>query len=212
MSAVAETSVPIPLIVGDVLQCARTALDHLAYQLVVLNGGVPTKATSYPILDFHKDYPSLCNRALTGMTDAAKSAIDDSKPYSDNDSDLMLWRLYRLNNVDKHRVLLTVGSGFHSVDLGRYLGRMLPGWFDGFDPSDAISVPVRPAETLFPLKVGDELFVDAPGAAVEEEMKFQLDVALNEPGVVEGEPLLEVVSESVTYVSRLIESFRPHLG
>jgi len=32
----------------------------------------------------------------------------------------VLWQLHELNNVDKHRLILTVGSAVRSTDLGDY--------------------------------------------------------------------------------------------
>src|SRR5579863_169632 len=39
----------IALIAGDVLQNLRSAVDHLAYQLVLVAGGTPDIQTSFPI-------------------------------------------------------------------------------------------------------------------------------------------------------------------
>src|SRR5258708_574746 len=41
----------IALIAGDALQNLRSAVDHLAYQLVLSAGGTPDIQTSFPIFD-----------------------------------------------------------------------------------------------------------------------------------------------------------------
>src|SRR5260370_16394428 len=41
----------IGLITGDVIHNLRSALDHLAYQLVLVNGSTPSKQTAFPIWD-----------------------------------------------------------------------------------------------------------------------------------------------------------------
>jgi len=43
--------VPLRLIVGDALHNLRSALDHLAWQLVEAGGGTPTRYTAYPIME-----------------------------------------------------------------------------------------------------------------------------------------------------------------
>ena len=39
----------LPLIIGDCLQNMRTALEHLAWQLVLVGGGSPDTRTAFPI-------------------------------------------------------------------------------------------------------------------------------------------------------------------
>jgi hypothetical protein len=50
------------------------------------------------------------------MTQQAVAAIDALKPYKGGND--VLWQLHELNNVDKHRLILTVGSAVRSTDLG----------------------------------------------------------------------------------------------
>lgn len=45
-------------IAGDAIHNARSALDHLAWQLVLANGGTPGRPTSFPLLSSHPE----CNR------------------------------------------------------------------------------------------------------------------------------------------------------
>jgi hypothetical protein len=44
----------------------------------------------------------------------------------------------------------------------------------------------RPGDRMFPLKIGDELFIDSPDAKVNEKMQFRFDVAFGEPQVLVG--------------------------
>lgn len=39
---------------------------------------------------------------------------------------------------------------------------------------------IRTADRTFPLKVGEELFIDGPDALVDEKMRFRFEVVLNE--------------------------------
>jgi hypothetical protein len=57
------------------------------------------------------------------MRQEAIDAIDATKPYAGgNDA---LWRIHKLNNVDKHRLLITVGSMVRSVDIGSDMTRRM---------------------------------------------------------------------------------------
>src|ERR1051325_3198101 len=46
----------IGLLAGDVIHNLRSALDHLAYQLVYVNGAAHSKQTAFPIWDNPSEY------------------------------------------------------------------------------------------------------------------------------------------------------------
>jgi hypothetical protein len=99
---------------------------------------------------------------VKGMSPASIKAIDAIKPYQYGDD--ALWQLHKLNNLDKHRALLTVGSGYHSLNIGAYGFRRLQKAF----PKQTIPILdafFKPANRQFPLKAGDVLFTDLPDAA-----------------------------------------------
>jgi len=139
--------------------------------------------------------------------DAIK-AIDALKPYQGGNE--TLWRIHKLNNIDKHRLLVTVGSQMRSFDVGAHLAPLVkdePGWGDAIIPS----LFLRPADPMFPLEAGDELFIDAPDAEPNKKMQFRFDVALSEPQVLEGEPILEALHQMVDLTDNLIPTFAPLL-
>ena len=70
----------------------------------------PFKRVSFPIADSAVEYEAPKTKETTLMPAAAMTAIDALKPYRGGHD--VLWRIHRLDNVDKHRVLLTVGSNF----------------------------------------------------------------------------------------------------
>ena len=104
----------IAVIAGDVLQNLRTALDYIAWQICPASLRHPQ--TSFPVSDNATKYEAEKLRKIKGMPQAAIDAIDATKPYKGgNDT---LWRLHRLNIIDKHRLLLTVGTAFSAVNIG----------------------------------------------------------------------------------------------
>ncbi len=111
----------ISVVAGEVLQSMRSALDHLAYQLVLVGTGQsdPFYHVYFPIFDSSSEYEAKKLKQIRGMRQDAIDAIDELKPYrGGNDT---LWRLHKLNLVDKHRLLVTVGSQMRSADIEDYL-------------------------------------------------------------------------------------------
>ena len=99
--------------IGDVLHNLRSALDHLAWQLVLAAGGKPNKWRNYfPIhLACPKDQDGFpVPLYLAGKVSVeAIEFIESVQPYHGRNSDERreaLWLLHDLNRIDKHRELL----------------------------------------------------------------------------------------------------------
>ena len=206
------TAQPIPdelaMIASDILQNLRTALDYLVCAMVRGNNK-SDKASAFPIVD--KAPVSTKERAwfeakTQGKPEEAKDVIRRIKPYKGEDD--VLWRLHKLNNRDKHRLLFTVGAAFRSLDLGSMLRQDLEAEWSKVSniPIPNISFLMNPNDARFPLKAGDELFMDVPDAQ-PRNIKFFFDVAIDEPGVVAGESLIAVLRASRQRVGRVVEMF-----
>jgi hypothetical protein len=121
----------ISLAAGDIIHNLRGALDHLAFQLYLIGpGGQAGGAGSriyFPIADDAAKYKAESPRKIKGLARAAIKAIDAIEPYKGGQTDKSdaLWRLEKMNNIDKHRLLIAVGSQFRSVDIGGVLQRGL---------------------------------------------------------------------------------------
>jgi hypothetical protein len=202
----------IAVIAGDILQNLRSALDHLAYALFMVGpggaGGSPAKHVYFPISDDAAKYAVESPGKVKGMRQDAIDAVNAAKPYKGgNDA---LWVLHKLNNVDKHRFVIVVGSAFRSLDLGAHvvaaMAKLNPALAD-------IELPAffGSSDRMFPLKVGDEFFIDAPDAEVIKKMQFRFEVAFGEPGIIEGESLLATLQSMADIVSKLISDFAPLL-
>lgn len=111
--------------IGEILFNLRSALDHLAWQLVILDGGEPGDQTQFPI----HETPFNKNGVLTPtqVTPKIKSpkilaALDEVQPYYGPSGEphpfpqSPLWQVKKLNNIDKHRLLLVV---FVALDIGK---------------------------------------------------------------------------------------------
>lgn len=217
VNAVAPVPPDVTLITGDALHCLRSSLDHMAWQLVESAGNVPGKATAFPIADTSQKFADAIGGCTKGMAPPAVSAIRGLHPYQGgNDS---LWLLSRLDNVDKHRLLITTGQAYRSVDIGRVMFRKL---LEGVSESSDerlrsladVAIPsqfYRPADRLFPLKIGDELFVDAVDAEEDPGLQFLFEVSFGEAGVVDGAQITDTFDEILTAIEQAIEALTPHL-
>ena len=197
----------IALITGDITQNLRSSLDHLAYKLFAAGPGNGTEGRHiyFPIAKDFDQYKKDKSRKTEGLAQPAKELIDEVKPYKGGND--IIWKIHELNNIDKHRLLVTVGSSFGSVDIGKHLRKSMT---EAFPDNNMPAIPlfIKPADNLFPLKVGDELFVDGPNAKPIPDMRFKFEIVLNEPGIIEGEPLIEILQTMIDSVDNLIPMFK----
>jgi hypothetical protein len=103
----------IPILVGEVLQHLRSALDHLVGELERKNGLQRTSEFEFPIFWDRARYTKDSPRKIKGVTPAVAAVIERHQPYhrpAPTYKDHPLWILHDLNNADKHRVLIGTGS------------------------------------------------------------------------------------------------------
>jgi hypothetical protein len=77
----------------------------------------------------------------------------------------------------------------------------------GFVVSIATDIYMPPRIKVCPLKAGDILLVDPPDAKINENIEFRFEVAFNEPGVSEGDPILETLHHFFDLVLNISNSF-----
>jgi hypothetical protein len=94
-------------IVGDFATNTRAALDHLVYQLVLLNGKKPTPNTAFPIYRTEPEVAGDIEKRLRRVHPRHRALIEQAQPYAAGDASerhvlaLLSW----LVNRDKHRVV-----------------------------------------------------------------------------------------------------------
>ena len=209
-----DVPLAIAVITADVLQNLRKSLDHLACELVLAAGSSPTRNSGFPIFGSIAIYKAQAPEKVQGMRKDAVDAIDAIRPYKGgNDT---LWRLHGLNNIDKHRLLITVGLAyrFQSVTpkVLAYLGKAWSGRAGAWPtPESAPSSLIEYERRHSPLNVGDVLFIDAFDNEVHEPMKFSFDVAIGEGKIANGLLLLETLKQMVDMVDNVICGLRPLL-
>lgn len=113
------------VMLGDAIHNLRSALDHLVWQLVMLNGKKPSGANQFPICDTGATYWSTgCKDGkktrstrewrLEGVSDAHKTLIDELQPYRTRIPPGAIGALSALrdfSNHDKHRLIHVTAIG-----------------------------------------------------------------------------------------------------
>ena len=187
LASVRDIPPDIPLILGDALQNLRSTLDHLVWKIVERAGGTPGTHTGFPIFDDAKGYDALAPGKVEGAGQYAIEAINRLNPYKAGNH--YLWMLHRLNNIDKHRLLLTVchakfGHSMTPSEQEEFLRkRGEAGGRTGtrYEVSYTQSPPAA-------LHAGDELRT-VPLSEADQNVGIVIDIAINEHDVAKGEPL-----------------------
>lgn len=169
------------LIVGDLLHNMRSALDHLAWQLVILDKGIPGDQTHFPVREtpFSKNGKLTTTQLQPPVKDPRiLAALEACQPYRGVDGEPaqldrnQLWWLHRLNIIDKHRLLLVVVCVLDSNQM----------WWGG-NPNEP--VPKLKISTA-PLKEGSPVaWFDWGNAEPPPHFNphLSLTISLNEPEI-----------------------------
>jgi hypothetical protein len=93
------------VILGDYIHNLRCVLDHVIWQLVLLNGKKPTRSNAFPISDTKQAFDASAKRELRGLTVDQRRLVEEFQPYRwDGDpKEHSLAVLRDLSNIDKHR-------------------------------------------------------------------------------------------------------------
>jgi hypothetical protein len=174
----------LPAIIGDAVHNLRSALDHLAYHLVMVGtdkGGIRTERwenIQFPITHSADSYKSKRTAGkVEGMERKAIAAIDKLRPYKGGNEPL--WLLHKLDNTNKHSFILPIGE-------------------------DVIiaGVSLRASEPFFS-SIGDP--------KTNDDMDFTGEEALIEPAVGKANVVLPTLHQLSELVSNIIASFHPLL-
>jgi hypothetical protein len=179
---------------GDIIQNLRTSLDHLAWHLAQIGlaqkgaaNAEPHWDVSFPIAKTVEIYESMKRRKVQGMLPEAVKAIDSLKPYKGGNDPL--WRLHELNNIDKHRTLVTIGHDCLYTGAG----------FDG-------GYWVKTSNPLF-----DGVIERIADPKVHEDLYFGRHKLPGELDVVKSQALLPTLHQLTEIVDYVVSSFLPLL-
>jgi hypothetical protein len=176
-------------IVGDILHDCRSALDHLAWQLVIAAGGKPGRHTWFPICDTldqwrrdteYRRRTDDRRGPLYGIPPGSDiwAFIELAQPYNRGPAAEHFSTLRKLSNRDKHRSLLAMGAFPDINNLAELIHR---------DP-EAVLISQE-----FALKAGQPL----EDGAVVARLRFQRRTKANV--YVEGDLLLDIAFSDETW-------------
>jgi len=215
LTEAADIPADISLVAGDALQNMRSTLDHLVWQLIIVNNQAPKPGiTGFPITETAQEYTTAkIRRKINGLSRTAESAIDALKPYKGGNDPL--WRLHCMNNIDKHRLILSAASVMALHHLLPSQKREITQMFFGSNPTatsppDLTNLFIKPATATFPLEVGKKFF-SLPQSEMENDFTFRLGIAFNEPGIVQGESIVDTIQQLFGLVDNIVNIFAPLL-
>jgi hypothetical protein len=110
------------ILLGELIHNLRCVLDHLLWQLVLLNGGAPTNEHQFPIESTGEKYWAAKGgtrlRRLVGVADEHRALIDSLQPYrrAHVEGTHPLAVLADLSNTDKHRFIHSTTFGYDPAD------------------------------------------------------------------------------------------------
>ena len=195
----------ISILAGEAIHQIRSALDHLAFQLVKLNRtgialpadweercafplwiGLPKKTTTF----------NCFGRTLPGITKQAFTFIESVQPYNRGEINAWLTRIATLSNIDKHRYLTVIKGQADRTDKATVL----------FKGMETISTSIRRVEegtkTESPYAFPDmQVLKMHVGGAFHPFVSFS-DAALD-PGV-KAFPIQDLLQACLDQVNRII--------
>jgi hypothetical protein len=113
----------LPLVVGEFIHNLHSALDHLVWELVILETGVPSKSTKlqFPIFLDPTGYANRGLQKLAGIGPKARAIIEELQPFRTGEgSSSPLWQLYQLSVWDKHKSLALCTMIPHGFRIGPF--------------------------------------------------------------------------------------------
>ncbi|MGO8802086.1 hypothetical protein [Candidatus Binatus sp.] len=174
-------------IIGDAIHNLRSALDHLACELSTVSEGAIDEHTAFPIW---RDIKTVAEakaeiaRKIPSASAEMIEVIEELEPYQGGKGDI-LWRLHRLDILDKHRLLITAAA--------------IPYWSD-------VPRPIKLSPRGCTFEHGAELLrvprVARDQTTMNMNPKFKFQVAFGE--IIEGEPVIPALEKFLDAVNGVI--------
>lgn len=197
-----------PLIVGDCIHNTRSALDHLVFQLAILNraSGAAAEKTAFPIcLTPEKFRDATKGKVAPFISGTALTEIEKLQPYATGNAgaDDVIWALHQLDIIDKHRLLLVTVSKFRPTSFSitvpsreHFTREMTPGhWKTSVDGAEIMRFDLSKA-------------IKQPGK-VNVQVQTASTVLIEDTGqVCDGLPVEAVLSDCIQHAIHIIGTFQ----
>lgn len=113
LQVIREPPLRFGVILGDCLHNLRSCLDHVIWQVTLLDGGTPDDRTQYPIASKSEaQFEAIANDRIPDLNAKHRAMVKKTQPYhrGDEASSHPLAMLATLSNTDKHQVVHTAHS------------------------------------------------------------------------------------------------------
>ena len=115
------------VILGDCVHNLRSSLDHVIWQVSMLDGGQPDAATQFPIASKSEaQFEAMAKSRIPGLSAKHRAVVKQAQPYTAGHAAAShpLAVLADLSNTDKHRIVNPTYS-FVVGDAGERLDRLV---------------------------------------------------------------------------------------
>jgi hypothetical protein len=198
-----EIPVEWAAIVGDAIHNARSALDILAWNLVLANGKKPTSRNHFPISESPEIFKSVGLGQIKGAGQTAIDLVERFQPYHSGNETLRA--LHLLDIRDKHQLIVPIGSAFKGIGLKMKISNP---WM--YKPIIVPTIHLNPADRMYPLQDGAILFKEpiAKGDTnLNPDYELRIEIALGEGQIVDGQPILPTLENFINLVETIASTF-----
>jgi hypothetical protein len=115
------------VILGDCLHNLRSCLDHVIWQVTLLDDGTPDDSTQFPVASKSEEqFEGMADRRIPGLCPKHRAMVKAAQPYHRGDRAHLhpLAMLATLSNTDKHQIVHPTYS-FMNVDPGSMLDDLI---------------------------------------------------------------------------------------
>ena len=197
--------IPFTLVAGDAIHNLRSALDHLWTEIAVRIAGAPDNKRLY--FPMHETRDGVITTIKQGpikkaAPDICELVIDHIKPY--RGGNLPLWSLNKLDNIDKHRMPILIGT-VQAI-------RGVSGKGEGPDPC-----VIENCSYVIQGTAGEPTVFRPMSFPKSLKMKITdyghpiFDIVLSEATVFEGRSALPLLYELSDLVFGVIETLKAHM-
>lgn len=198
-----EPPVRFGVILGDVIHNLRSALDHLIWQVTLLDGGTPDRNTQFPIIaEGQHEFDTEAKRRIPDLSPEHRAVVQKVQPYHAGDEARRhpLAVLGCFSNIDKHRLVHPTNSAsIASIANAKAALDRLVESFQGDNPS--------PVESFWLIKDGQRLEHGTPWFRIKfrpgEEPPREVNMSGHIPlGIAFGE--IGLASEEIKRIAELV--------
>jgi hypothetical protein len=191
------------VLAGEIVHHLRSVLDHLVWQLVLVNGNRPTERNEFPICDTRSKFDeSIKRKKLTGVSTAVESKIESLQPYHFTKLEASwLWVIHELDRIDKHRLLVVLLA---AMRLGqRIVLRQASDHITitGMTPPNWVSATPTGAE-VFRIELGEPY-----PESVSFEAEFEMAACIDHVGSISMPKLVPTLLGALAGIRSAIQSF-----